>query len=527
MRLAALALVALSAAPTLAQGAKLARDDWWITWTGKTKAGWGHDRLEEVPDGFVLVRRSWTLTGTDALVERETRTETDANGEVRRETTRERGPFGPIEATTQADAGGLTWEVKVRARPAMKGRIEGPVYDPAVVALQTLRGRQPMGKRRLRLLAVPGKAMKEVDFEVEREQADWVVKAPDQTCWYDASGGLVRRRRASYPDEVTLRVASEARAKDKAVKPPAGALPAVEAAAEGGARVKRPAGRGWVLLHGTGDEPQVGLDHASGVYCLAITLPWRTPSDPKLLLKIADDLKAMVDAGADGKDSITLAAPRAATWRGRPAVRFDLGGFLAMAPIAGEAYVVGPDGGALFLALSAAPTDLADACKKEVAAAAAAIELVAGASETWARLDLQGGSLELPRGWRASPEDPAVAASPLGGSNVSLLQARRPEAMHLGKTLDTWARTPSTDPTLEGYELVKEVAATVDGRELRRIEWTARQRAADGPGARLRGVCLLGPGEAGQYCQLSIVAQDVDFDLAAVDRVIASARWKR
>lgn len=66
--------------------------------------------------------------------------ETDREGRIVRQSIKQTGPFGAIEATAERAEGGLTYRVVSRALEPVEGRIEGDVWDAGVVTILTTSG---------------------------------------------------------------------------------------------------------------------------------------------------------------------------------------------------------------------------------------------------------------------------------------------------------------------------------------------------------------------------------------------------
>lgn len=517
-------ILLLLAPPALAQEAKVVRDGWWATWVGPTKTRWGHERVEERPSGFVIVDRSWRVVGSDALLETEERTETDAAGKVLRETRQERSPWGAADCATVAEAGGLAYEVKVRALPPVKGTIEGDVWSPAITSLLAMRGAQPPGKRTLRVLAIPGKGAKDEAYEVKRDGAGWVVTHDDGSSWHDASGRHLRARRTEYAAEITLAAASEAEARDRAAKAPAGVLPAVDLFEGPGLRLKRPAGPGWSLMSKADEKgmKMFGVEHASNALCVAMSLPMQAPSDPEALLDLARAMREGMNKEADDVEGPRLGEPTSTTWRDRRAARYALEGRMAMQPVAGEAFLVAADGG-LLLVMLASPADLAETCRPELRAASAALELVAAGAAPWERVTFPGGSVELPKGWKTGPAQERI--SPLGASRVSLTRGPTP-AMDLHEAQRLWAGQQERNKAIESFEVVRDEELKVGGQPVTIVEWTGRIKENKGVRAKVRSLSCVARFDDGHFAELVVVVFDLDFDLDAVERLLESVRWK-
>ncbi len=519
-----LALLLLLASPALAQEPKLLHDGWAVKWTAGKKAAWTNERLEELPEGRLrLVVRRWVLVAGDGRIAIEERTETDAKGKVLRHEATEAGPYGESSAKVEPGEGGLTYSAKVRADAPRTGTLQGDVFSPTALRLLMLRGALPSESRTVRALDLPGSGAEETKLEVRKEGERWRVEGKELVAWYDAQGKLVRGEPSERVSEVWLPADSEASASDLAAAAPADLPPAADVVELPGIRIKRPAGRGWSLAHSApGDDPRtLGLEYAGDLGVFVTPLPFRLPADPAARAKLGLDLRRGLNersqAAGDGPE---LGAPEAVTWRERSAVRFVVNGTLDARPAAGEAFLV-EAGGASVLVLVVGAADLATPCKAQLEQVLGAIELVAvDEAAAWERVSMAGASLEVPKGW---VERPGLRISPQGGSRVSCSSGPIPPGVDLSKAQKQWAEKNQANPQFEEFKLVRDEDVQVDGQEVHVVEWTARVKGEVSPALRCLSCVVLPAG--GGYVEVVISVMDLDFDLAAADRVLGSIRW--
>ncbi|MBX3465418.1 MAG: hypothetical protein KF878_00790 [Planctomycetes bacterium] len=535
MRAVVALLLCLACGPAPGQEpppARVVLDEWTASFYGGRKSGWQHLRIEERPGAapgavaFVVEARSWSPVAAGE-VRTTARTETDAGGRVLREEGAVETPWGPTRYSAELARDELRYAVRVRDLPEVSGKAEA-AWSVDVVELLVLRGAQPPGKRTLRLLVLPGDGSEEREVEVRREGDRWRTAVRERFHERNRAGLFVRGGHREQPGLLTLPSSEEDA--PLAAEPPADAPATPDALELGPLRIARP-GPDWRGMRANEDARGIGMsgvEHPAGVAVILMRVPMRLPADGAERLRLADAMRQGMNERARKDGEVRgpeLGEPAVATWSGLPAARYDLGGRIAMAPITGEAHLVGCSDGSSVLVIVAWAADLAEALAAEVAQARAAVTLSSAAAAPWARLTLGHATLELPRGWALAAEGGGLARSPLGASLVNVISDRLPEGLDLARAQDLWVAQQRQNRSIARLEVERQGEAEVGGR--RGVMTVVRGKLVENKGVApvMRCASFAFERDDGTFVEIVIVAFDLDWDPDAIERVMESVRW--